>query len=141
CRLLAVKRTWQLYCEMSRVTRHNLLRHCHELEHVAVQIFEIYPATTVPIIKLAVIEAPGRPAISKAGLLYALEDGVELDIANVKGVVVTLERGVVVEQECQAVVHPNRREMAAFLIERQAEDVSEEPGSGYFITRRHDGVV
>jgi len=108
---------------------------------VAVQILEINPAATVPIIELAVIEAPGGAAISEADLLDALEDGIELGIANVKGVVVTLERGVVIEQERQAVVHPNWREMAAFLIERQAEDVSEEPGSGYFVTRRHDGVV
>jgi hypothetical protein len=33
------------------------------------------------------------------------------------------------------------REMVASLIERQAEGVSEEPGSGHFVTRRHDGVV
>jgi hypothetical protein len=60
---------------------------------------------------------------------------------NVEGVVVTAERGIVVKQERQAVVHPNRREMAAWRIERQAEDVGEEPGGGYFVTRRHDGVV
>src|SRR5262245_29764259 len=118
-----------------------LLRHGHEFEYVAVRVFEINPSTTVPIIELAVIEAPGGAAISEADLLYALEDGVELGIANVKGVVLTPERGVVVEQKRQTVVHPNRCEMAAFLIERQAEDVSEEPGGGYFVTRRHDGVV
>ena len=121
--------------------RLRLLRHCHELEYVVVQVFEINPAATVPIVELAVIEAPGGAAISEADLLDALEDGVELGIANMKGVVVTLEGGVVVEQERQAVVYPNRREMAAFLIERQAEDVSEKPGSGYFVTRWHDGVV
>jgi DNA polymerase-4 len=44
---------------------------------------------------------------------------------------VTVERGIVVEQERQAVVHPNRREMAASRIERQADDVGEEPGGGY----------
>jgi len=80
-------------------------------------------------------------AVSESGLLDALEDGVELGVVNVEGVVVTTERNVVVEQERQAVVHPNRREMAASRIERQAEDVSEEPGGGYFVTRRHDGVV
>ena len=44
---------------------------------------------------------------------------------------VAVERGIVVEQERQAVVHPNRREMAASRIERQADDVGEEPGGGY----------
>ena len=46
-----------------------------------------------------------------------------------------------VPETLEAVVHPNRREMAAWRIERQAEDVGEEPGGGYFVTRRHDGVV
>ena len=55
----------------------------------------------------------------------------ELGIADLEGVVVTVERGIVVEQERQAVVHPNRREMAASRIERQADDVGEEPGGGY----------
>jgi hypothetical protein len=46
-----------------------------------------------------------------------------------------------VEQERQAVVHPNGREMAASPIKRQTEDVGEEPSGGYLVTRRHDGVV
>ena len=118
-----------------------LLRHGHEFEYMAVQVFEIDAAATVPVIELAVIEAPGGAAVCEPRLLDALEDGVELGIVNVEGVVVTAERGIVVEQERQAVVHPNRREMAAVCIERQAEDVSEEAGGGYFVTRRHDGVV
>src|SRR5262245_45782771 len=106
----------------------HLLRHGHELEDVAVQVFEIDAAATVPVIELAVIEAPGGAAVCESRLLDALEDGVELGVVNVEGVVVTAERNVVVEQERPAVVHPNRREMAAFCIERQTEDVSEEPG-------------
>src|SRR5262245_62857431 len=98
----------------------HLLRHGHELEDVAVRVFEIDAAATIPVIELAVIEAPGGAAVSESGLLDALEDGVELGVVNVEGVVVTTERIVVVEQERQAVVHPNRREMAASRIERQA---------------------
>jgi hypothetical protein len=44
-------------------------------------------------------------------------------------------------QERPVVIRPNQREMAACRIERQAEDVGEEPGSGYFVTRGHDSVV
>ena len=79
---------------------------------MAVRVFEIDAAATVPVIELAVIEAPGGAAICEPGLLDALEDGVELGIANVEGVVVTVERGVIIEQERQAVIHPNWREMA-----------------------------
>jgi hypothetical protein len=80
------------------------------------------------------------PYASPARLMRSKME-VELGIADLEGVVVTVERGIVVEQERQAVVHPNRREMAASRIERQAEDVGEEPGGGYLVTRRHDGVV
>jgi hypothetical protein len=118
-----------------------LLRHGHELEYVAVWVFEIDAAAAVPVIELTVIEAPGGAAVCEPRPLDALEDGVELGIADVEGVMVTAERGVVIEQERQAAVHPNRREVAACRIERQAEDVGEEPGSGHFVTRRHDGVV
>ena len=108
---------------------------------MAVWISEIDATAAVPVIEFAVVEAPGGAAVCEPRLLDALEDGVELGIADVEGVVVTTERGVVIEQECQAVVHSNGREMPVFRVEGQAEDVGEEPGSGHFVTRRHDGVV
>ena len=37
----------------------------------------------------------------KAGLFDALEDSVELGVAHVEGIVVTVKRGVLVEQERQ----------------------------------------
>ena len=39
---------------------------------------------------------------------------------------VTVERGIVVKQERQAVVHPNRREVVISRIEGQAENVGED---------------
>src|SRR4029453_9634283 len=119
----------------------HLLRHGHELEYVAVRVLEIDAAATIPVIELAGIGAPGGAAVCESPLLDALEDGVELGVVNVEGVVVTAERNVIVEQERQAVVHPTRRERAAFSVNRPAQDVTEEPGGSYFVTRRHDGVV
>ena len=39
------------------------LGHSHQLKHVAVWIFEVNASTTVPIVELTVIEAPGSAAI------------------------------------------------------------------------------
>jgi hypothetical protein len=49
-------------------------------------------------------------------------------------------RRFVVKQERQAVVYPSR-EMVAWSIEWQAEDVGEEPGGAHLVGRRHDGAV
>src|ERR1700730_17771943 len=39
------------------------LGHCHQLKHVAVWIFEVNASAAIPIIELAVIEAPGSAAV------------------------------------------------------------------------------
>src|SRR5438552_6661157 len=93
-------------------TNRNSLRHGHQFEHVSVRVLEIDTAAAAPIVELAVVEAPGRAAIAEAGLADAAKDGVELGVGDMEGEVVTLERGIVVEQEHQALVDPYRREVA-----------------------------
>jgi|HubBroStandDraft_6_1064221.scaffolds.fasta_scaffold705944_2 hypothetical protein len=39
------------------------LRHSHQLKHVSVRVLEINASAAVPVIKLAVVEAPGSAAI------------------------------------------------------------------------------
>src|SRR5580658_11328685 len=89
-----------------------LLRHGHQLEHVAVGIAEIDAAAAVPVVELAVVEAPRRAAESDLGFLDTAEDGVELGLADVECVMMTLELGVVVEQQRQRLVDPHWREIA-----------------------------
>jgi hypothetical protein len=81
-----------------------LLRHGHELEHVAVWIAKIDPAPAAPIVELAVIETPRRAAEGDLRCLDAAEDRVELAIADVKGVMVALELFVVVKQQSERLV-------------------------------------
>src|SRR5437879_1781468 len=89
------------------------LRRGHQLEHVAVRVLEVDASAAVPIVELAVVETPGRAAVSDAGFLHAAEDCVEFGVAHVEGVVMAFERRVVVEQERQRLIHPHRREMVA----------------------------
>src|ERR1700720_3879032 len=90
-----------------------LLRHGHQLEHVAVGIEEIDAAAAVPVVELAVVEAPRRAAEGDFCLFDAAEDGVEFGLADMKRVMMTLELGVVIEQQRQRLVDPHRREIAA----------------------------
>ena len=68
-----------------------LLWHGHELKYVAVRVLEIEAAATIPVIELAVIKTPGSAAVCEPSLFDALEDGIELVIANVESVVLTAE--------------------------------------------------
>src|SRR5580698_6346308 len=117
-----------------------LLRHGHQLEHVAVGIAEIDAAAAVPVVELAIVEAPRRAAENDLGFLDAAEDGVELGFADMKRVMMTLELGIGIEQQRQRLVDPHRREIAAAAA-LQSENASKELGRRDFVARRHDGVV
>ena len=56
---------------------------------MTVRVFEGDASATIPIVQLAVIEAPRSAAKTKAGLFYTRKDGVEFGIAHVKGVMIT----------------------------------------------------
>jgi hypothetical protein len=57
---------------------------------VTVQILEINASATIPVIELAVVEAPWSATVWKLSLLDALKDSVELGVVYVEGVVVTV---------------------------------------------------
>src|SRR5215471_16338942 len=88
------------------------LRHGHELEHVTIRVLEIDAAAAAPVVELAIGDAPGCAAIGETGALYASQNRVKLRIADVKGIVVALDRIHVVEQQRQVVVDADRRKVA-----------------------------
>ena len=92
---------------------------------MTVGILEINASAAVPVIELAVVETPGSAAIGELGVAYPLEDCVEFGIADVKGIVVAFERGLIIEQQGQRVVDPHGSEVAGLAIEMQAEDARE----------------
>jgi hypothetical protein len=55
---------------------------------MAVKVVKIHAAFAVPVVELTVVEAPRCAAIGELSLPNAAEDGIELDIADVEGVVV-----------------------------------------------------
>src|SRR3954471_563187 len=116
------------------------LRHGHQLQQVTVGIPEIKPAATTPIVELAVIRALRCAAIVEPCRLDAIEDGIELGIAHVKGVVVALERVGVVEQQRRLIVHTYRCEVADALA-RQAEDTGKEACGRRLVANRNYGAV
>src|SRR5262252_1802841 len=89
---------------------------------MAVRVAKVDAAACVPVVELTVVEAPRCAAIGERRFANAAEDGIELGIADVEGVVVALELLVVVKKERERVVDTYRREMAAFQIGIEAKN-------------------
>src|SRR5262249_26060455 len=82
-----------------------------------------------------------RAAVDQAGFSHTPENGIELRVADVKGVVMALERRVVVEQKRQSLVDLNGREMIAWPMELQSECPSEVLCRFHLVARWHNGVI
>ncbi len=108
---------------------------------MAVKVAEIDAAATVPVIELTIVEAPWCAAIHEVRLANAAQDGIELGITDVEGVVVALELLVIVEKERERIVDTYRSEMAAFRIGMQAENSRKKLRRCRLVAGRNDGVV
>src|SRR6516165_5580215 len=108
---------------------------------MAVRIAKIDAAAAVPIIELTVVEAPRCAAVRQLRLANAAQDGIELGIADVEGVVVALEFLVVVEKQRERIVDTYRCEMAAFRIGMKAKNARKKLRRCPFVASRDDGVV
>ena len=95
---------------------------CEHLEHVAVRISEVKPASATTVIDLHIVEGAGSAAISNALGADSVEDAVKLRFIDFEGVVVALEIRVVVEIEGQRVVDPQRREVRERTFIAQTQD-------------------
>jgi len=101
------------------------LRHCHELKEMTIGDFEIDTFAAAPIIELGIVSTPRRAAVDEARLLNPMKNGVKFYVGNVERVVVTLEVGVVIEEEGQRVIDFDRREMLAMAFVGKAEELRE----------------
>src|SRR5215468_4310449 len=108
---------------------------------MTVRVAKIDAAATVPVVELTVVEAPRRAAIGELRLANAAEDGIELGIADMEGVVVALELLVVVEKERERVVDTYRCEMAAFRIGMETKNARKKLRRCPLVADRDDGVV
>jgi hypothetical protein len=58
---------------------------------MTVRVLEIYPATALPVIEQAIVDAPRGASIGDTRVPNALKDGVKFRVADVKGVMAALE--------------------------------------------------
>src|SRR5262249_24360123 len=108
------------------------------LEHGAVRISEIKPASATTAIDLHIVERAGSTAVRDALGTDAVEDAVKLRFIDLEGVVVTLELRIIVEIEGQRVVDPQRREVRERTFIAQNQDAGEEARRCYLVLRRED---
>src|SRR5580704_9476476 len=117
-----------------------LLRHRHQFQQVAVRIVEIDAAAAAPIVELTIIEAPRRAAVGDLGFFDTRENRVELSVADVKSIVMTLELPICVEQQCQILVDLDRGEITGATA-LEAEYAGEEFRRRDLVARWDDGVI
>src|SRR5262245_20954824 len=114
---------------------------CEHLEHVAVRISEIKPASATTVIDLHIVEGAGSAAISNALGADSVEDAVKLRFIDFERIVVAVEIRVVVEIEGQRVVDPQRREVRERTFIAQTQDPGEEARRCFLVMRGHDRMV
>src|SRR5215471_15040784 len=128
------------------------LGHGHDFQQVAVGVLKVETPAAPAGVELTVGVVEGPAAVGEPLGLHPAEDGLELRLTDMEGVVMALARpGVearpapgfwrVGEVQRQACIDLHLREVAWLRLDRQAEDVSEERGRGDLVGRRHDGVV
>src|SRR5262249_19244589 len=128
------------------------LRHGHDLQKVPVRILEVEAPSAAASVDLAVLVIIRLAAIEDFLGRDPMEYRFELRIADVEGVVKAPAGSriearsapilrLVGEVERQAIVDLHLREVARARLDRQSEDVCEEPGRGDLVFRGDDGVV
>src|SRR5215831_17800109 len=108
---------------------------------MAVGVAKIDAAAAIPVVELTVVKTPRCAAIGQLRLANAAQDGIELGIADVEGVVVALELLGVVEKERERAVDTYRREMTAFRIGIEAKNARKKLRRCPLVTGGDDGVV
>jgi hypothetical protein len=108
---------------------------------VAVWIAEIETAPATPVIDLHVVERARSAAIGETLGAHALEDRVELGLADLERVMVALELRIIVEIQGQRVVDSQRSEVRERTLVAQTKNAGEEPRRCLLVVRRHDRMV
>ena len=108
---------------------------------MSVQVKKIKTPATPPGVDLHVVQISRTAAVGDSPVFYPAENIVELLVSDVEGVVVALESFPVIEVQRQGVVCFHRREVPRWPALGKSKDIREEPGRGFFVVGRNDGVV
>src|SRR3954451_4843420 len=106
-----------------------------------VRVVEIEAAAATPVIDLRVGTRARAAAVGNSLCLDAIEDRVELGVADLEGVMMRLELAALVEVEGQLLVDPHRREMRVTPVVIETEKPRKERGGRNLAARRHDRVI
>lgn len=126
------------FCRFVIVT---ILRPRQQFEQMPARIAEVNTTPPVPIIQLPVFRILRMAAVRQASLLHPLNNGVEFRITYVKGIVMGLKRIILIEIECQSVIHLDGSEMPGRTSILKAEDVGEKTRRLFLVTRGHDRMI
>ena len=126
---------------LNREREEAMLRSRQKFQNMAVWVTKVNPPAALSGVQLPILETPGFTSIRNSGLLHALQDCIELIIANVKSVVVVFKRFSVVEIKGQLLIDSDRSKVPRWAGILKTEDLREKTCGGLLVMRRHDSVI
>src|SRR6266850_3338943 len=108
---------------------------------MAVGIAKINPPAAFARIQLPILPTPRITAPGDSRFLHTLEDSVELLVAHMKCIVVLFKRLGIIEIHGKLTVNSNRSKMAHGSFVFETEDLREETGRSFLVTRRHNSMI
>src|SRR5215831_4960538 len=118
----------------------NALRPCHQLENVSAGIVKVDAPAAVPVVELSV-PIPWVAAERESRLPHPLQNGVELLVAHMKRIVMSVEILGIVKIERQRLIDADWRKVTTLLFVLQPKDLREKARRGLLVARRHDRVI
>src|SRR6185312_13209920 len=94
-----------------------------QFQHMPVEIAKIDAPAALTMIQLTIGRAPGIAAPFDARILHALEDGVELIVADMERIMVDVKRIGIVEVQCQFIINFHRGKVPRGSLIGKSKDV------------------
>jgi len=120
---------------------HRKLRSREKFQNMAVGVTKVKAPAALSGVQLSILETPGFTSVRNSGLLHALQDGIELTIANVKSVVVVFKRFSVVEIKGQLLIDSDRSKVPRWAGILKTKNPREKTCRGLFVMRGNDSVI
>src|SRR4249920_3363448 len=108
---------------------------------MAVGIAKINPPAAFAGIQLPILPTPRITAPGDSRFLHTLEDSVELLVADMKSIVVQFKSLGLVEVQSKLAINSNRSKMAHGSFVFETENLREETGRSFLVTRRHNSMI
>src|SRR6185312_2161066 len=112
-----------------------------QFKQMAARVSEVNTSAAVPIIQLSVFRIPRMAAVGQSGYLHSLKNGFEHVITHLKGIVMRVERIILIEIERESVIYSYRSKVSGRTFILKPEDVGKKTRRLFLVVRGHNRMV